>query len=127
MLVPVIEGANAFSQVRSRRGVVLLKRSCAALPLPLPYLSEERGRSSSGLWRPPANFDLNWRDVILFQECFHGDNGAGLGASRQTRMDRDGCSLDHLFATSSAGLYLQLDTVEGIVEVDPASQCGAVE
>jgi hypothetical protein len=28
--------------------------------------------------------DPNWRDYILFHEYFHGDNGAGLGASHQT-------------------------------------------
>jgi hypothetical protein len=28
--------------------------------------------------------DPNWRDDILFYEYFHGDNGAGLGASHQT-------------------------------------------
>ncbi len=27
--------------------------------------------------------DPQWRDLILFHECFHGDNGAGLGASHQ--------------------------------------------
>jgi hypothetical protein len=28
--------------------------------------------------------DPNWRDYMLFYEYFHGDNGAGLGASHQT-------------------------------------------
>ncbi|MFL6653508.1 MAG: glucosidase, partial [Sulfurifustis sp.] len=28
--------------------------------------------------------DPHWRDYILFYEYFHGDNGAGLGASHQT-------------------------------------------
>jgi hypothetical protein len=28
--------------------------------------------------------DPNWRDYILFYEYYHGDNGAGLGASHQT-------------------------------------------
>jgi hypothetical protein len=28
--------------------------------------------------------DANWRDYVLFFEYFHGDNGAGLGASHQT-------------------------------------------
>jgi hypothetical protein len=28
--------------------------------------------------------DPHWRDLILFYEFFHGDNGAGLGASHQT-------------------------------------------
>ena len=28
--------------------------------------------------------DPHWRDCLLFNEYFHGDNGAGLGASHQT-------------------------------------------
>ncbi len=28
--------------------------------------------------------DPYWRDLILFYEFYHGDNGAGLGASHQT-------------------------------------------
>ena len=28
--------------------------------------------------------DPHWRDCIPFHEYFHGDNGAGLGASHQT-------------------------------------------
>ena len=28
--------------------------------------------------------DPHWRDHVLFHEYFHGDNGAGLGASHQT-------------------------------------------
>ena len=28
--------------------------------------------------------DPHWRNLILFHEYFHGDNGAGLGASHQT-------------------------------------------
>ena len=28
--------------------------------------------------------DPHWRDLLLFHEYFHGDNGAGLGASHQT-------------------------------------------
>jgi hypothetical protein len=28
--------------------------------------------------------DPDWQDLILFHEYFHGDNGAGLGASHQT-------------------------------------------
>jgi hypothetical protein len=28
--------------------------------------------------------DPYWRDLLLFYEYFHGDNGAGLGASHQT-------------------------------------------
>lgn len=28
--------------------------------------------------------DPHWQDLILFYEYFHGDNGAGIGASHQT-------------------------------------------
>jgi hypothetical protein len=28
--------------------------------------------------------DPHWRDLILFHEYFHGDDGTGLGASHQT-------------------------------------------
>ena len=28
--------------------------------------------------------DEHWKDLVLFYEYFHGDNGAGLGASHQT-------------------------------------------
>jgi len=32
----------------------------------------------------PFQTDPHWRDLILFYEYFHGDNGAGIGASHQT-------------------------------------------
>ena len=32
----------------------------------------------------PFQSDPHWRDLLLFYEYFHGDNGAGLGASHQT-------------------------------------------
>jgi hypothetical protein len=28
--------------------------------------------------------DAHWKDLLLFYEYFHGDTGAGLGASHQT-------------------------------------------
>ncbi|HYO83112.1 MAG TPA: glucosidase [Bryobacteraceae bacterium] len=28
--------------------------------------------------------DPHWRDLVLFYECFHGDDGSGIGASHQT-------------------------------------------
>jgi hypothetical protein len=33
---------------------------------------------------PETKDGKHWRDYILFYEYFHGDNGAGLGASHQT-------------------------------------------
>jgi len=35
-------------------------------------------------WEPRFQVDPHWRDLVLFYEYFHGDTGAGLGASHQT-------------------------------------------
>jgi hypothetical protein len=46
--------------------------------------------------------DPHWRDLVLFYEYFHGDNGAGLGASHQTGWTGTIARIMHLFATTSA-------------------------
>jgi hypothetical protein len=43
--------------------------------------------------------DPHWRDYVLFYEYFHGDNGAGLGASHQTGWTGVIARIMHLFAT----------------------------
>jgi hypothetical protein len=45
--------------------------------------------------------DPHWRDYILFYEYFHGDNGAGLGASHQTGWTGTIVRLMDLFARVS--------------------------
>jgi hypothetical protein len=45
--------------------------------------------------------DPHWRDLILFYEYFHADNGAGLGASHQTGWTGIIARIMHLFATIS--------------------------
>jgi hypothetical protein len=52
--------------------------------------------------------DPHWRDLILFYEYFHGDNGAGLGASHQTGWTGIVARAMHLFATSTAEEFLEL-------------------
>jgi hypothetical protein len=52
--------------------------------------------------------DPYWRDLILFYEYFHGDNGAGLGASHQTGWTGIIARVMHLFATRSAAQMLDL-------------------
>ena len=42
--------------------------------------------------------DPHWRDLILFYEYFHGDNGAGLGASHQTGWTGIVAKLIHQYA-----------------------------
>jgi len=43
--------------------------------------------------------DPHWRNYLLYYEYFHGDNGAGLGASHQTGWTGCIARLIHLFAT----------------------------
>jgi hypothetical protein len=46
--------------------------------------------------------DPYWKDNILFYEYFHGDNGAGIGASHQTGWTGIIARIMHLFGTTSA-------------------------
>jgi hypothetical protein len=48
------------------------------------FLRDESGRRPVYGGTEKFQTDPNWRDYILFYEYFHGDNGAGLGASHQT-------------------------------------------
>jgi len=51
--------------------------------------------------------DPHWRDLISFHEYFHGDNGAGIGASHQTGWTGVIASLIQLFGHVDAGAFLQ--------------------
>ena len=46
--------------------------------------------------------DPHWRDHVLFYEYFHGDNGAGLGASHQTGWTGLVAKLTQLFGSLDA-------------------------
>jgi hypothetical protein len=46
--------------------------------------------------------DPHWRDLLLFYEYFHGDNGAGLGASHQTGWSGIVARMMQLFASTPA-------------------------
>jgi len=48
------------------------------------FLVGEDGRRPCFGWVEKLQTDPAWKDNILFNEYFHGDNGAGLGASHQT-------------------------------------------
>ena len=48
------------------------------------FLRGEDGRRPCHGWVDKLQHDPNWRDNVYFNEYFHGDNGAGLGASHQT-------------------------------------------
>jgi hypothetical protein len=48
------------------------------------FLRGPDGRRPCHGWVDTLQHDARWRDNITFNEYFHGDNGAGLGASHQT-------------------------------------------
>jgi hypothetical protein len=48
------------------------------------FLRDENGKRPVYGGTKKFQEDPHWRDYILFYEYFHGDNGAGLGASHQT-------------------------------------------
>ncbi|MBI3652881.1 MAG: glucosidase [Acidobacteria bacterium] len=48
------------------------------------FLRDENGRRPVNGGIEKFQTDPHWRDYILFYEYFHGDNGAGIGASHQT-------------------------------------------
>jgi Mannosylglycerate hydrolase MGH1-like glycoside hydrolase domain len=48
------------------------------------FLQDENGRRPVFGGTEKFQSDPHWRDLIPFHEYFHGDNGAGIGASHQT-------------------------------------------
>ena len=48
------------------------------------FLRDEAGRRPVYGGTQKFQTDPHWKDYLLFYEYFHGDNGAGLGASHQT-------------------------------------------
>jgi hypothetical protein len=53
--------------------------------------------------------DPHWHDLLPFHEYFHGDNGAGIGASHQTGW---------------TGTVALLFTLDGALHSDPGSAMG---
>ena len=48
------------------------------------FLRDEDGRRPVFGGLEVFQTDPHWRELLQFHEYFHGDNGAGLGASHQT-------------------------------------------
>jgi hypothetical protein len=71
------------------------------------FLADDQGRRPVHGGTKKFVDDPHWKDHVLFFEYFHGDNGAGLGASHQTGWTGLIASLMHLFATQSAESLLR--------------------
>jgi Glycosyl hydrolase family 63 C-terminal domain len=69
--------------------------------------------------------DPHWRDLLLFYEYFHGDNGAGLGASHQTGWTGIIARIMHLFATTTSEQLLQLGKIAAVTEVERPNEVRA--
>jgi hypothetical protein len=83
------------------------------------FLRNEQGRRPVHGGAKKFQEDPHWRDLILFYEFFHGDNGAGLGASHQTGWTGIVARTMHLFATSTSEGFLRLGKIAGAVEGEP--------
>jgi mannosylglycerate hydrolase MGH1-like protein len=71
------------------------------------FLRDEHGRRPVYGGTEKFQTDPNWRDLILFNEYFHGDNGAGLGATHQTGWTGVVAKLIQLFGSLDAKKLLE--------------------
>jgi len=78
--------------------------------------------------QPILQTDPNWRDLVLFHEYFHGDNGAGIGASHQTGWSGLAGIFPLLFrgshfrGSSTGGVPAQRQAETGMPAQQPAPQ-----
>ncbi len=71
------------------------------------FLRDESGRRPVFGGAEKFQRDPHWRDNLLFYEYFHGDNGAGIGASHQTGWTGVIAGLIDIFGKLDAETFLQ--------------------
>jgi hypothetical protein len=71
------------------------------------FLRDEQGARPVHGGAGTFQSDPHWRDLILFYEYFHGDNGAGIGASHQTGWTGLVAPLIRLFGVLDPAAYLE--------------------
>ena len=71
------------------------------------FLRDEAGRRPVYGGTEKFQRDPHWRDHLLFYEYFHGDNGAGLGASHQTGWTGGVALLIEIFGKIGAQAWLR--------------------
>ena len=82
------------------------------------FLKDANGRRPVYGGSEKFQTDPHWRDLILFYEYFHGDNGAGLGASHQTGWTGIVARGMHLFATTTAEQMLELGKLAAVTDLN---------
>ena len=71
------------------------------------FLRNDQGRRPVYGGAEKFQQDPHWRDHLLFYEYFHGDNGAGLGASHQTGWTGLIAGLIHLYGKLTPEQFLE--------------------
>ena len=107
-------------------------------PMTLYQIAQELARRLAGIFlldqdgRRPVyggtkkfQEDPHWRNCVSFYEYFHGDNGAGLGASHQTGWTGLIAGIMHLFATTTPEQALELGKVAAVTNALEAALAAA--
>ena len=89
------------------------------------FLRDGRGRRAVYGGSEKFQADPHWRDHILFYEYFHGDNGAGLGASHQTGWTGLVAKLIQLFGMLDANTLLEAGKAAAFVRGRAAGEAKA--
>jgi hypothetical protein len=88
------------------------------------FLRDQYGRRPVYGGTEKFQTDPHWRDYILFYEYFHGDNGAGLGASHQTGWTGAVARLIQMFGHLDATKLLEAGK-RGAVQYQQPRKAGA--
>jgi hypothetical protein len=93
------------------------------------FLRDEAGRRPVYGSTEKFQTDAHWKDYVLFYEYFHGDSGAGLGASHQTGWSGVVAQLIELFgkldgtqflAAGKAGVFARKASEDQDADLVPA-------
>jgi hypothetical protein len=80
------------------------------------FLPDENGRRPVNGTAEKFNTDPHWKDYVLFYEYFHGDNGAGIGASHQTGWTGCIARLIQVMGDMTEGMFTRKDVELGLVK-----------
>ena len=90
------------------------------------FLRDESGRRPVYGGTQKFQTDPHWKDYLLFYEYFHGDNGAGLGASHQTGWTGVIAKLIELFGRLDAEQYLAAGNKDPFAREGTERRLGAI-
>ncbi len=84
------------------------------------FLRDKSGRRPVYGGTEKFQTDPHWKDYVLFYEYFHGDNGAGLGASHQTGWTGLAAKLIELFGRLDGEQLLAAGKSDAFAKKEPA-------